>query len=69
MSENKGLFQNMTEKQIEKAVREAYRYAKTIERQGPRVRAQGPGPSPAYVIEMWINLETKVMETAYPVFR
>ncbi|TSC23068.1 polymorphic toxin-type HINT domain-containing protein [Corallococcus sp. Z5C101001] len=69
VSENKGLFQNMTEKQIEKAVREAYRYAKTIERQGPRVRAQGPGPSPAYVIEMWINLETKVMETAYPVFR
>jgi RHS repeat-associated protein len=50
----------MSERQIEQAIREAYRYAKNVQRQGDRLRLRGKG------IEMWLNLKTMMIETAYP---
>ena len=52
--------ENMTTQQIERAVRQAYRYGKKVETQGERVRVRGDG------IEMWVNTKTKTIETAYP---
>ena len=51
---------NMTESQIEKVVRQAYRYGKRIQTQGDRVKVRGNN------IEMWVNIKKKVIETAYP---
>ncbi len=50
----------MTKGQIEKAVRQAYRFGKRIKTQGDTVKIRGNG------IEMWVNIKTKVTETAYP---
>ena len=62
VSSKKDLFpDHMTRAQVEKAVREAYRYGKRIETQGDRVRVRGNG------IEMWVNIKDKAIETAYPV--
>ena len=54
----------MTAPAIEKAVRQAYRYGKVINRQGERVFVRGPwGRS---YIEMWVNTVTDIIETAWP---
>lgn len=54
----------MTEKQIKKEVRKAYKNGKKIQTQGNRVKIIGKSGS--RVIEMWVNIETKIIETAYP---
>lgn len=56
--------ENMSHKDIEKAVREAYSNVKVVETQGDRVL--GRGTSGNMSIEMWINKQTKEIETAYP---
>ncbi|MCP5348373.1 MAG: VCBS repeat-containing protein [Pseudomonadales bacterium] len=62
VSPRKDLFpDHMTTDQVERAVREAYRYGKRLETHGDRVRVRGQG------IEMWVNIKDKVIETAYPV--
>ena len=56
--------QEMTEQQIEKAVKEAYSNVKILSSQGDRVLARGESGN--MVIEVWINKSTKIIETAYP---
>ena len=67
VSSLKDLFpSHMSEAQIEKAVREAYRYGEKVSSQGERVMIQGEAAG--LKIEMWVNTVTKTIETAYPVF-
>lgn len=66
-SGKKDLFpENMTTKQIEKAIIEAYKNGKKLKSQGDRVKIEGYGGG--MKIEMWVNLKTKIIETAYPKF-
>ena len=51
---------------IEAAVREAYRFGAKAAVQGDRVLIQGT--SGGMTIQMWVNLVTETIETAYPVF-
>jgi hypothetical protein len=54
----------MTTAQVKKSVRQAYRYGKRVESQGERVLVRGQY---AHLnIEMWVNLRTKTIESAYP---
>lgn len=54
----------MTPKQIQNAVKEAYRNSSRIATQGERILLQGT--SGRMKIEMWLNTTTKTIETAYP---
>ena len=64
-SKIKSLFpRNMSQKQIENAIRNAYRHGKRVQTQGDRVKVQGK--SGGMTIEMWVNTKTKRIETAYP---
>jgi RHS repeat-associated protein len=64
----KDLFpRNMSEKQIENAIRQAYRGAsKAGASQGERVLLQGK--SSGLTIKMWVNIAQKVIESAWPKF-
>ncbi|HEX8361045.1 MAG TPA: RHS repeat-associated core domain-containing protein [Longimicrobium sp.] len=65
VSENKDLFPDgMTSRQIEAAVRDAYRYGERVRTQGERVLVRGE--SRGLRLEMWVNTETRKIETAYP---
>jgi RHS repeat-associated protein len=65
VSKLKDLFpSHMNEAQVEKAIREAYRNAERVQTQGPRVLVRGTHEG--LNVEMWVNTETKVIETAYP---
>ncbi len=55
---------SMNAKQIERAIKDAYRNASKIATQGDRILLQGM--SGKMKIEMWLNKVTKVIETAYP---
>ena len=57
----------MSEKGIEQAIREAYRYGTKVGTQGERVLVRGT--SNELTIEMWVNRATGQIETAYPVIR
>jgi len=66
-SSKKSTFPNyMTEKQIENAVRNAYKHGNKLRTQGDRVLVEGV--SDGIKIEMWVNTKTKIIETAYPKF-
>jgi hypothetical protein len=54
-----------TERDIEKAVLSAYNACERVATQGRRVRVVGQGGG--LEIEMWVNLESGRIETAYPV--
>lgn len=54
-----------SERQIESAILAAYRSGKRVITQGNRVKVKGD--SHGMTIEMWVNMETKTIETAYPV--
>jgi RHS repeat-associated protein len=57
---------NMSQKQIENVIKNAYQHGKKVKTQGDRVKVQGK--SGGITIEMWVNTKTKVIETAYPKF-
>ncbi|HEU4886918.1 MAG TPA: hypothetical protein VFV49_03455 [Thermoanaerobaculia bacterium] len=59
-------FIGMSERQIERAIREAYRNGRTVSTQGDTVRVLGQ--SNGLTIEMWVNKATRIIESAYPVF-
>jgi hypothetical protein len=59
---------SMNPSQIEKAIRQAYRHGEKILTQGDRVKMRGPFGDTGGVVEMWVNTETKIIETAYPKF-
>ena len=70
VSPNKGIFHGMTDRQVERAIRDAYNSGKRMTTQTDpsgvtrvKVRGQGGG----YTIEMWVNTTNKVLETAYPI--
>lgn len=46
--------------------REAYKSGKRLKTQGDRVKIEGNGGG--MKIEMWVNIKTKTIETAYPKF-
>ena len=52
---------------IERIIREAYKHAEKIETQGERVFLRGPWGD--NVIEMWVNLATKTIESAWPKYK
>lgn len=60
----KDIFSNMTETQIEKAIRQAYRYGKKLETQGDRTFISGNYGG--LTIQMWVNTITNTIETAWP---
>jgi RHS repeat-associated protein len=60
----KDVFQGMTEQQVGRAVRNAYRYGEVLQPQGDRVFVRGPFGNGS--IEMWVNRVTKEIETAWP---
>ncbi|MEM9656231.1 MAG: RHS repeat-associated core domain-containing protein, partial [Actinomycetota bacterium] len=69
VSSQKGIFENMTQRQVRAAVRDAYNGGKRMQTQvGPdghvRVRVRGEGGG--RTIEMWVNTSTRRIETAYP---
>jgi hypothetical protein len=56
----------MSEGQIERTIREAYKYGEKIETQGNRVLVRGQ--SGGLTIDMWVNKSSRTIETAYPKF-
>ncbi|WP_081426714.1 RHS repeat-associated core domain-containing protein [Sorangium cellulosum] len=57
----------MTETQVERAIRNAYRHGEVLYSQGPdRVFVRGPFGSGS--IEMWVNKTARQIETAWPKF-
>ena len=68
-SGKKDLFpENMTERQIKKAILEAYSKAKRIRTQsGDSNKVLVRGQADGMTIEMWVNKATKLIETAYPI--
>ena len=68
-SGKKDLFpENMTDRQIKKAILEAYSKAKRIRTQsGDSNKVLVRGQADGMTIEMWVNKATKLIETAYPI--
>jgi hypothetical protein len=56
----------MNESQVEKTIREAYKNGSKVQTQGDRVLVRGEANG--VTVEMWVNTETKVIETAYPIY-
>lgn len=68
VSSLKTLFsERLSTSQIEKAVRQAYRYGERVATQGERVMVRGEYGGTR--IEMWVNTQTRTIETAYPIGR
>jgi hypothetical protein len=62
----KDLFpQYMSIGQVEATVRQAYRFCERVATQGERVLVRGSARG--LRVEMWVNLSTRTIETAYPV--
>jgi hypothetical protein len=57
--------ETMSSNQIEMAILEAYRRGKRIQTDGNLVQVQGQ-TTRGLLIEMWVNLKTRIIETAYP---
>src|ERR1051325_1543969 len=65
-SESASKFAGMSAKQIERVVRQAYRYGQKIKTRGDRVLIRGSYGK--LQIDMWVNTVTRVIETAYTTF-
>jgi hypothetical protein len=70
-----GIFRNMNEGQIKGAVKEAWANREKVQTQSDPVSGvvrelyRGTDTKSNLTIEMWYNTTTKVVETAYPIFR
>jgi len=62
---NKTFFQGLTKEQIMNVVKGAYRNSEKIKSQGDRILLRGYYQG--WVVEMWVNKATRLIETAYPV--
>jgi RHS repeat-associated protein len=58
------VFGDLTERQVEALIREAYKNAKKLQTQGERILVEGCANG--WRIQMWINTATNTIETAYP---
>ncbi len=63
-SYTRSLRTELTKKQIVKLLEEVYKTGKKVHTQGPRVLVRGSYGK--WTVEMWINRETKIVESAYP---
>jgi len=63
---NKSVFHGLNAYQILKAIQEAYNHSSKTKTQGERVLLRGFSETYKLVIEMWLNLEEMIIETAYP---
>jgi RHS repeat-associated protein len=67
VSPNKDLFpKGMTENQIERTIRAAYKNARLVRTQVDGIRKLVRGDSNGLTIDMWVNTATNQIETAYP---
>ena len=64
---NKTVFWGMTIDQVIKAIYEAYQYSSKLQTQGDRIKVIGYSETYNILIEMWINVVTYIIETAYPI--
>ena len=63
---NKSVFYGMTAEAVRRAIEEAYKVCEKIKTQGDRVLVRGFSKTYNLIIEMWLNIKEKVIETAYP---
>lgn len=68
----KTLFSGLTEEQIKTLIRAAWKKRSRIKSQFDplgveRILYQGTAPRSGQAIQFWYNVETKIVETAYPV--
>lgn len=63
----KSIFYGMTAEQILRAIKEAYNNCSKLQTQGDRVLLEGFSESYNLLVQIWVNLTTRVIETAYPV--
>jgi hypothetical protein len=56
----------MTWPMIQKAIEEAYNTSKKLVTTGERVFLKGVSETYRISVEMWVNIKTKVIETAWP---
>ncbi len=56
----------MTESQVERAIKQAYETCSRIETQDHRIKVRGTSED-GLTIDMWVNTQTKQIETAWPV--
>ena len=66
ISPKKDMFFNMTEAQVERAIRQAYRNGVQVGGTPERILIQGRARD-GLPIEMVLNRQTRTIETAYPV--
>ena len=64
---NKTIFHGLNAYQILRAIQEAYNHSSKIKTQGERILLRGFSNTYNLIIEIWLNLEKMVIETAYPV--
>jgi hypothetical protein len=62
----KSVFWGLSTEQVIRAIYEAYQHSSKQQTQGDRIRLIGTSDSFGLIIEMWINVITNVIETAYP---
>jgi len=69
VSPRKDLFpEYMTKGDVEKAVRDAYRHGERVRTQDDRILVRGQDSVSRLTIEMWVNVKTRTLETAYPIW-
>jgi hypothetical protein len=74
-SKKKDVFEGLTESQIQRAVKNAWKNRGIVGTQDDlvtgeqRIRYRGLDPNTGYEVEMWFNPSTKQVETAYPINR
>lgn len=62
----KDIFWGMTATAIEKAVEEAYNTSEKLKTQGYSILVEGYSSTYKIIIDIWVNLKDKIIETAYP---
>ena len=63
---NKSVFWGLTLEQAIKAIYEAYQHSSKLQTQGDSIKVVGYSETYDILIEMWINVVTYIIETAYP---
>ena len=62
----KSVFYGMTVDAVRRAIEEAYKVCEKIQTQGNNVLVRGYSETYNMVIEMWVNIKDRIIETAYP---
>ena len=62
----KSVFYGLTAEQIRKAIIDAYNSGTKWKMQGDRILVRGYSDTYELLIEIWVNIKTYIIETAYP---